>query len=661
MKNTFVKHMLTLLLCLSIIAIGTLPAYATTAQISSFSGTITATSDTVDLSGIEVMVYSAEFVDVEDENALDYYAETYAFSVYTDENGEFHFTKPTTYCSISVELSSLPSGYGISQRTQFIRPQRNEIAFTISPIASIETELSGDEIDVTLLNAAGEAILAEYTVTANDQAQSSNMTATEQNFQTFATSLASIDALDTYTYTGTVVANGVSMPYAETVDLSELATDAKVDFLYAEGLLTEEQKMMHYCEILTSDGYTTSGDCGTSMIGELTEYMNSGKLRSNTNVAGIASLLAAPSYSDFEEPYVLQITGTDIPLYTFYIYYNESQIDDTKLLAFADEMEDVYRYFIQTYGFNAPRSNSLSASYDVFIYDVDSANGIMHPNTDGTSVISIDYTLSVEDFKHTFPHEYQHAITRSYGIKSNDVNRWVYESFASMSSLVYAGYDSTQYLGKLRAYLNHTDQSIFTPVDPYTDEFNYGALVFPLYIYENLGGWSSIKNIYTNYASTQSVISAITALDNVSDCGNVFNGCAVRNYLPRYFYNALSSATTSVKPNVIPNTGSLNSTEFSLAPLSNKYWDFTINEGETTAYSLNFTVEIEDGVDGILINTIKWDGNAQVSTPTIQTVSRLTFSQDNIGTGATKHFIVTIVNKNSSGTDITVNLTANYY
>ena len=666
------KGCVTLLLCLIMIGIGALPTYASIVKISSFSGTITDSSKAANLSGIEIKVYSAVFVDEEDENALDYYAETYAFSVYTDENGAFSFTKPTTYCSISVELASLPSGYGISQRTQFIRPQRNEFTFSISPIASIDTKLSGDEIEVTLLNEDGAPILAEYTVHEDSPIKLGTVSSASQIFQTYKSSLASVDAMESYTYTGTVTAPGFTAPYSETVDLSDWATDSKVDFLYTKGILTEEEQMEYYCDILSSDEYSVSGDCGTHMIGKLTEYINSPNVRANTvNTDIIASFLRKDRSSSYGEPYTLQILGTKYSLYTFYIYYVEGQIDDDVLDAFVEEIENVYLYFVETNKFNAPTSDPIALSYNIYLTDISGASGLTYSDTiNGTSYIELDRTLSPTDVRHSFAHEFQHAIMHEYGIP---IGIWAHEAFATMASVVYAGYDASVpsgYAGKLRGYLNNMDRSLFEYCDPYSDNFNYGAMVFPLYICENLGGWTTIRNIYANYSTTGDIFSAIDLIPQISNHGNVFNGCSTYNYYPKLFYSALASYLP--KCGVEPKSGATTLSK-TLPSMSCKHYEFTLPQtyDEDTdeiyygsPYSLDFTIQNTTGDSGIMLNVLKWDGenssSVMIQTLSVDVVGQYTFTQENIGSGNVAEYVLLPVHTDSSGTDIALTLVANY-
>lgn len=134
------KRIISLVLCIMMLCTCSSNAFAA-AEYGTFSGSITSEDD-VDLSGIEIEVYTAVPVyDTEDTDEVLYYGETYVFSVYTDSDGFFEFDKPTEYCSISVVLDTLPANYGVSQEVQFIAPSRTSLEITMSAISTAEAEL----------------------------------------------------------------------------------------------------------------------------------------------------------------------------------------------------------------------------------------------------------------------------------------------------------------------------------------------------------------------------------------------------------------------------------------------------------------------------------------------------------------------------------------
>lgn len=188
------KHIAAIALCLAMLFAYSSSAFAADV-FGTFSGSITSEDD-VDLSGIEIKVYTAVPVyDTEDTDEVLYYGETYDFSVYTDSDGSFEFDKPTEYCSISVVLDTLPANYGVSQEVQFIAPSRTSVEITMSAIASAEARLESGNISVEFYNSDGDTVLCSYSVTPSSDADTSSGAA---GSVTAYSSLGAIDSMTSY-------------------------------------------------------------------------------------------------------------------------------------------------------------------------------------------------------------------------------------------------------------------------------------------------------------------------------------------------------------------------------------------------------------------------------------------------------------------------------
>ena len=82
---------------------------------STFTGTIIVDSESpklLNLGEIEIEVYQSTPIETDESYTI--YSEEYAFSVYPDENGIFTFDRPSSVFSITVQVDSLPDGYGLS-------------------------------------------------------------------------------------------------------------------------------------------------------------------------------------------------------------------------------------------------------------------------------------------------------------------------------------------------------------------------------------------------------------------------------------------------------------------------------------------------------------------------------------------------------------------
>ena len=117
MKSNLHRKVIAIVLSVLMVIGCGLPVYAIE-TLESYSGQIISPPG-IDLTGIEIQVYSAVPVyDESDNDELLYYAETYDHSVFSDAKGCFEFNNPSKYCSLSIALNSLPENYGISEQTQ---------------------------------------------------------------------------------------------------------------------------------------------------------------------------------------------------------------------------------------------------------------------------------------------------------------------------------------------------------------------------------------------------------------------------------------------------------------------------------------------------------------------------------------------------------------
>ena len=238
-------------------------------DLPTFTGTIVSNDDT-DLSGIEVKVYSAEPV-YNEEGRLLYYAETYASSVYTDSDGIFEFEKPSEYCSYTVNMATLPAGYGISKRTQFIVPSRTSDTVDMDSIAYAETMLDGRDILVIFKSADGKVLSADYEVVPDSAEEISlyNMQSILRNEATIT--YAALKELDTYTYQGTIVTKGKNFRYSKTHDISDLSEMGKANYLYLNGIISESEKSKIY-ENYLSEKFFKTAEYGSYTDNEISQY-----------------------------------------------------------------------------------------------------------------------------------------------------------------------------------------------------------------------------------------------------------------------------------------------------------------------------------------------------------------------------------------------------
>lgn len=199
---------------------------------STFTGTIIVDSESpklLNLGEIEIEVYQSTPIETDESYTI--YSEEYAFSVYPDENGIFTFDRPSSVFSITVQVDSLPDGYGISHHTSLYSPEITSDIFTLSIVD--EAEIVADSLkypEIMLFNADGEEVYAVYEFEPTYQVLPRND--------------------DIVEISGTVNLNGdISYNVSSNVDLPELDAIGKVELLYDVGAIDEVERIEKYIEI----------------------------------------------------------------------------------------------------------------------------------------------------------------------------------------------------------------------------------------------------------------------------------------------------------------------------------------------------------------------------------------------------------------------------
>ncbi len=624
-----------------------------TPSFGSFSGSVVYTEGdgSPQLSGIEIKVYSATPIYDTDTGDLLYFGETYEFSVYTNSEGEFSFSKPSQYCSVSANLASIPDGYGLSKETQFIVPERTTTVYNISSIADVEIDVSSGSPVPEIFNAAGDTILAHYYVT--------NTLSNTSNAQ-LATSLQSVNRLAADTESGFINVSGTNYPYTVSVDMSEMSTLGKVDYLFSKEKITKAQQVQFYEDmILNSAQYDFEG-CGTMMLATVRDYYGA-----NTKAWQNSRLYSVLSEESEADAYITRTVALpNNSNFVFRVYYDSAAMNMNYVNSFVNVCETVVRNFLIEYGFEAPNyycdsytPNYVPGTPYEFYLSINSplliAPGVTYPDWGIGSKIYISYSyVNNEVIENMVAHEFAHAILCRYGISTTD-NMWIHESFASMFAFVNCGGHS-EFADMVSGYYNNIHISIYN--NPNTN----GALVYPLTIYKNFGGWDTIKTVLEGYSSYQNIFLSITAAleEQNSSYQDVFLRCAMNNVKPSVFYDdfvvedPLSGKVwgTAVKASEEIEYSDLVATNGDVNSMAAAYRKFTSEINVGSAY---FTIEITSAAtDKLYLGSVKEGPNDYTMGFVHVTAgfSRYTLWQSNFG-DAVDTYTVVLANTNTNTTD----------
>lgn len=125
------------------------------------------------LSGIKVDIYSSALTQYYSEYDMSEFTHSYAFSVYSDENGMITFVKPSDEFLMMFDETSLPVGTGVELHTKFYHSDDVADRIEISEIDHVDVnydETFENSISVSVYNKAGKNITASYSISEEKSA-----------------------------------------------------------------------------------------------------------------------------------------------------------------------------------------------------------------------------------------------------------------------------------------------------------------------------------------------------------------------------------------------------------------------------------------------------------------------------------------------------------
>lgn len=326
-----------------------------------------------------------------------YYAETYEYSVYTDDKGQFKFDKPTQYCSISVVLDTLPANYGISKQTQFIIPSNTSINIELSVVSDVCVVMQDGNLTPIIYNLAGDTIFAPYTLIPLEGTVVSSAMSAEKK----VLSLKHIDNISFYNRQGIVKIGSNSYPYVIEDNLNDVSLLDKINILCDQGYLTESEKISLYCDLLKNDiGYVIQS--GTTIYSEIMEYRDKNSISLSSDVSRkineVADISVDPTYTDYIEATI----GT----YKIRVFYDASENMQYSVVSnFVSECISVYNFFVTNNHFRAPLPYNDTLYYPIYLVPDDympySGVTTSYPSS-GKSKIYVRYSQaagSASDYK----------------------------------------------------------------------------------------------------------------------------------------------------------------------------------------------------------------------------------------------------------------------
>lgn len=610
----------------------------------------------VDTSGIEIRVFSSSIAYEDEEIGYAEYSESYAFSVYPDCNGAAFFERPSDCFSLSLNLDTLPVGYGVDNHTRFFFPETSHYQISLAEISSVQIDCEDEVVVPILKDIRGDLIFAEATVQSNG-----------------IISLPSIDTtkhLIDYSEEYIVDVQGVKYPYIRNISCSYANDYEKAEYLYQHGFITQyeyiKQLSAYVVQPCESDLALPSQVDGTELYWKIRNYLESEEAAEHDCTLIEAAMRSFDPEQGRSLTYVTSNSGH------FRVYYESTEITSTVASAVAAVFDSVDAKFYSSWGFRRPYYDTSTSYYKVYLVNTNAYAGETPlVGTEG-SYINISYTTAaciannngISGYPYAYhgvvAHEYMHAIFYRYGIMYDTSERqWMHEAFASWAGIAY----KTDYAAYASGRVNQFTSTPYETLTYFSSSGNtnlrhYGACVFPLYIQQQLGGYTRIKKILSDYSSSNNPLTAInTGLSYYgSSLSEAFSGCASFNYAPSYFYSGVPNSGNQKWNNANANTVESypysSPISISQSKLSCRYTKFNApgNYGQTLTMTIEYSYIPSGGV--AVFKTVREtsDGSKYISNRTISN-NRCTVVQYNFGNSVCTSMTAVPINAgNVSGT-----------
>ena len=530
--------------------------------------------DDIDVSGIEIKVYSSVLTD-DDGNGMYLYDEIFVWSVYTDINGYFEFEKPSEICTYDVVMETIPSGYGLNSSFNSLEAGETYDEKELKPVAEVRTEFDQGFITVTLFDADGKVLNAIYEDIPNIGYIKGSIISRDYSVKEYE----SIKSFDTYVYSGVIKVGDKEFPYSHERDFSDYTVLEKANFLCSVGEITESEKYKCYVEFLNDPNPPHTEMCGTWIESYIEEY--------KSRTGGYAEIDSANSATPPYDTVYPIVIGNEI-VNVCYTASSFSGSDETYLTNFFATVEDIYTYFCIENGFKKPYGpkNSGDANFSTFkIFITDrvgeNASGTTKQYSEGASCIWIGETRAKSSLvKQTLSHEFFHAVTLAY--KPDGASLWFMESIATMASMVYQ-YDRSNnifssdamfgyYKSVIQKYTSNYRTSL-QQIDP------YGVMLYPLCVHQKYGGWSAIEETILNRSAGYSDLGSFGIGGNSAHgYDEKFIGMSVCNVYPEDNYDIVSNSYNMNErwPKISPSSGVVSSNISSTVnPMANMYYQYS--------------------------------------------------------------------------------------
>ena len=198
------------------------------------------TEEDVDLSGVKIDI--SKKINIVVSGGATTYETEYIGSAYSDSDGKMICEIPNEPFIMQFDLSSLPSGMGLTKRLFSYNENTaiEDLTVELYKVVSAEAYFAGDNLNFKFKNADDESVLVNYEV---ESCHAVNLGSPNATLDQLAVQYrGDIDC--TLTFSGNVNVNGALLPYSTDRTYSHLDYPNYVSLLLENGFITEDEKAL---------------------------------------------------------------------------------------------------------------------------------------------------------------------------------------------------------------------------------------------------------------------------------------------------------------------------------------------------------------------------------------------------------------------------------
>ena len=613
---------------------------------SDFVGHFVSTNDNENLENIAVDIY--RIVDqIHETSDLTVFDREYAFTVYSNNQGVFSFTRPSELFSAEVQIDTLPTNTSISCHSKVLTNNDYETTFFLVTNDILNPSVTETDFDIL------------------DDSQNKEPLLTFESFEPDSVSFSNSGL----TITGKAEINGKLIPYSDTFEFDSVDPLITVNSLYNVGLLSETQKIQQYCNLYES--YTfPSGYCLLPLVSTLQDYRTE---MSSTDLE--LSDYEVEALNHIDEIIPLAYTPPSLPHYKtsghFTVHYNLQTVQNKSIT----HINNVLTYLNNLYdtavseGFKEPLCETGENTIHVYLLsETGDSNGLTWQSksfgtTSAGSIEIYGFTSLSNDIKETIAHEFFHAIQYAYQNKYS-ASKWIYESCAVWFGVKYSGYRNRAH-SKLNQYVSDPNRPVFS-----TNESElYMAGPFIMAIDIAYGGTPTIERMWYNYSLSGGTFNE-TVVRNGINIAVRYNGDSSASFAeaykkvgayityPKHFYQSIIPANPSWNNTTAASTiGTVSKTQSAtLSYMSCKPFRFISNS--TQGRTLSATVSFSGGSNNSYRLVMEHANGTIVPSGGDVTGSSASFNIQGFGSSITEVWITPINAAFSGSTTATVTVSA---